>query len=152
MTLIVVERVTPALRGLLTQWTLEVHAGVFVGTLSTRVRTKLWQAVCDRKRAGVCTMAHRSPNEQGFVLSTHGEGSRTVLVFDDLQLLAKPTVENRKVKTPRSDVARIAAEAGVDARTVASLLAGKKVRPTIAERIRLAADKLGIDITQNRTL
>lgn len=93
-------------------------------------------------------MAHRSPNEQGFVLSTHGEGSRTVLVFDDLQLLAKPTVENRKVKTPRSDVARIAAEAGVDPRTVASLLAGKKVRPTIAERIRLAADKLGIDITR----
>jgi CRISPR-associated protein Cas2 len=149
MTVVIVERVTPALRGLMTRWMLEVHAGVFIGTLSARVRSKLWEVVCDRKRAGVCTMAHRSPNEQGFVLSTHGEGSRTVLDFDGLQLLAKPTVENRKPKTPRSHIARIAAEAGVDARTVASLLAGKEVRPTIAERIQSAADKLGIDIAHD---
>ncbi|MEI8259518.1 MAG: type I-E CRISPR-associated endoribonuclease Cas2e, partial [Deltaproteobacteria bacterium] len=42
---IVVERATPGLRGQLTRWMLEVRAGVFVGTLSSRVRDKLWALV-----------------------------------------------------------------------------------------------------------
>jgi CRISPR-associated endoribonuclease Cas2 subtype I-E len=34
LTVIIVERATPGLRGQLTRWMLEVRAGVFVGTLS----------------------------------------------------------------------------------------------------------------------
>lgn len=144
MTVIVIERVTPALRGLITGWMVEVHAGVFVGTLSARVREKLWQVVCSRKRAGACAMATRSLSEQGFTLSTSGEGSRVLVDYDGLHLLARPTQPAKNVATPRSDIVRIAGEAGVDVRTVASYLAGKKTRPMVAEKVGFASEKLGI--------
>ena len=153
MTLIVVERVTPSVRGLLSLWMLELRAGVFLGTLSPRVREEVWGVVCGKKRLGACLMASRALNEQGFVGQTSGEGSRTVRDFDGLMLLGKPPVDESKVQTPRGDAVRIAAEAGVDVRTVVACLSGKKVRPVAGERIRLVAERLGIGVVTavNRT-
>jgi len=39
MTVIILERVPVGVRGELTRWMLEIHTGVFVGTLSARVRS-----------------------------------------------------------------------------------------------------------------
>jgi CRISPR-associated protein Cas2 len=89
MTVIVVERVTPALRGTLTRWMLEIHAGVFVGTLSARVREKLWDLVRSRKRLGACTMVARAANEQGFTIACSGDTSRKTRDYDGLVLLSK---------------------------------------------------------------
>lgn len=90
MTLIVVSRVTPSLRGLLTRWMLEVHPGVFVGTLSARVREELWRLVQGSKRAGACTMVTRAPNEQGFGMQMAGDAKRQVATYDGLVLVRKP--------------------------------------------------------------
>jgi len=86
----VVEKVTPGLRGRLTRWLVEVHPGVFVGSVSARVREMLWQAVRGGRRRGACTLVHSTPNEQGFTMTTAGDPSRGVVDLDGLLLLYRP--------------------------------------------------------------
>lgn len=88
MTVIVVSRVTPGLRGALTRWMLEVHPGVFVGTVSARVRDRLWSMVQGRLRLGACTLLATAKNEQGFSIATAGDARRRVVDHEGLQLLA----------------------------------------------------------------
>jgi CRISPR-associated protein Cas2 len=90
LTVIVVERATPGLRGQLTRWMLEVRAGVFVGTLSTRVRQKLWKLVCVRNRHGGSLLLYRSAGEQGFMVQAHGDTSRSVIDNEGLLLIRRP--------------------------------------------------------------
>jgi CRISPR-associated protein Cas2 len=90
---IVVERATPGLRGQLTRWMLEVRAGVFVGTLSPRVRDKLWALVKARNPSGGSLLVARADNEQGFFVETHGDTSRQVLDNEGLWLVHKPAHE-----------------------------------------------------------
>ncbi|WP_433933232.1 type I-E CRISPR-associated endoribonuclease Cas2e [Sorangium cellulosum] len=87
--MLVVERASPSLRGHITRWMLEVRAGVFVGTLSSRVRELLWQAVCARNAGGGCVLVHAAQNEQGFAMLTHGDTSRTVIDIEGLTLVRK---------------------------------------------------------------
>lgn len=90
MTIIIVERATPALRGQLTRWMLEVRAGVFVGTLSARVRDKLWELTCARNPKGGSLMIYRARNEQGFAIATHGDTSRSIFENEGLLLVRRP--------------------------------------------------------------
>jgi CRISPR-associated protein Cas2 len=90
MTVIIVSRVTPALRGRLTRWMLQVHPGVFVGTLSPRVRERLWDQVSGSRRTGACMMIARANNEQGFTLdSSLDDASRIPIDFDGLLLVER---------------------------------------------------------------
>jgi CRISPR-associated protein Cas2 len=72
---------------------LEVRAGVFVGTLSPRVRDRLWVLVKARNPKGGSLLVARAQNEQGFVVETHGDTSRQVLDIEGLWLVHKPTHE-----------------------------------------------------------
>ncbi len=91
MNVFVLERVTPALRGTLTRWMLEVQAGVFVGSLSSRVREVLWERICDARGArGAAFMIYSTPSEQGFVMQTAGDTTRQLADFDGLQLIRRP--------------------------------------------------------------
>jgi CRISPR-associated protein Cas2 len=84
---LVVSRVTSALRGSLTRWLLEVHAGVFVGHVSPAVRDRLWAMVQGRRRLGACTLITRAATEQGFTIVTSGDPRRQVIDCDGLTLL-----------------------------------------------------------------
>lgn len=90
MTVLVLERASVSLRGELTRWMLEVRAGVFVGTLSARVRERLWKKACDRNRAGGCLLIFSAANEQGFQIETHGDPSRAIVDLDGLRLVRRP--------------------------------------------------------------
>src|ERR1039457_2863556 len=46
MVVLVLERVPPGLRGELTRLMLEIRSGVFVGTLTSVVRDRLWRKAC----------------------------------------------------------------------------------------------------------
>ncbi len=48
----ILEKVPVSLRGELTRWLIEPHAGVFVGHVNARVRDKLWEKCCQAKRTG----------------------------------------------------------------------------------------------------
>ncbi len=45
MVVIILESVPTSVRGELTRWLLELHAGVFVGNISAMVRDKLWEMI-----------------------------------------------------------------------------------------------------------
>ena len=90
MTILILERVSPSLRGELTRWLLEPKTGVFIGTLSTRVREKLWEKACVGAKDGACMMAHTTNNEQGYSFSVYGDTSRTITEWEGLQLVTRP--------------------------------------------------------------
>lgn len=68
MMVLIVERVSPSLRGDLGRWLIEVQAGVFVGRVSEVVREALWERATNRVDEGTVIMLWRTNNEQGFDL------------------------------------------------------------------------------------
>jgi CRISPR-associated protein Cas2 len=68
---------------------LELKSGVFVGSISTRVRNELWKLVLGLKRLGACMMVYRTANEQGLTIATHGDDTRAVVDYDGLLLLKR---------------------------------------------------------------
>lgn len=94
MVIILLERVTPSLRGELTRWLLELKAGVFVGKVSAMVRERLWGRVCSRMANGGGFLVHSADNEQGFEVRFYGNPSRTIRDFEGIQL-----VQNKQVQS-----------------------------------------------------
>ena len=94
MVIILLERVTPSLRGELTRWLLELKAGVFVGRVSAMVRERLWRRVCSRLANGGGILVHSADNEQGFEVRFHGNPSRTIRDFEGIQLIQNKRVQS----------------------------------------------------------
>ena len=90
MTVIIIERATPGLRGQLTRWFLEVRAGVFVGSVSARVRQKLWELAKARSRNAGALLIYRARSEQGFAFEAHGDTSRSIFDNEGLLLVRRP--------------------------------------------------------------
>lgn len=87
MVVVILERVTPALRGELSRWLLEVRPGVFVGRVSSLVRDKLWEEIGGKLRQGAAVLVYTTNNEQGFAIQSTGDRSREVVDFDGLLLM-----------------------------------------------------------------
>jgi len=90
MTIIIMESVPASLRGEITRWLLEIHVGVFIGTLSALVRERLWSKVCQNSKGGPCTLIWSSNCEQGFKVEYWGAASRIVTNWEGLQLFTVP--------------------------------------------------------------
>ena len=92
MVVMILERVTPSLRGELTRWLIQPHAGVFIGKVSARVRHLLWQKV-QASGKGAGTMIYSDNTEQGFTAVSFGRPAKVFRDFDGLFLaktLEKP--------------------------------------------------------------
>lgn len=89
MTVIIVESVPVSLRGELTRWLLELHAGVFVGRVSGMVRDKLWELTCTRIKEGAGFLVYNSDTEQGFAIQSCGETVRKLRDFEGLFLVTQ---------------------------------------------------------------
>lgn len=96
MVVLVLQNVSPSVRGELTRWLLEPRAGVFVGQVSATVRDLLWQRACagidraakrgaDAEGGGI--LIYSSNTEQGFVVLTHGKTSRQIVDYEGLALV-----------------------------------------------------------------
>jgi CRISPR-associated protein Cas2 len=82
MIVLVVSRATPSLRGRLTRWLLQLKPGIFVGTLSKRVRERLWKATCESLRSGWAVMLYSAKTEQGFEIQAFGPAP---VQFEDME-------------------------------------------------------------------
>ncbi|GMU24022.1 MAG: hypothetical protein AMXMBFR13_40990 [Phycisphaerae bacterium] len=96
MVLMMLERVTPSLRGELTRWLIQPQSGVFVGRVSALVRDKLWEKVVHaldalkppksgRKPGAI--MVYSTNNEQGFAIRVTGQTDRQIEDFEGLLLV-----------------------------------------------------------------
>lgn len=94
MIVLILENAPPGFRGVLTQWLLEVKAGVYVGNASAAVRERLWKKVRQNMDAGAALMIFSAQTEQGFQIVMHNQPERKVVDFDGLSLIAR-TVKDR---------------------------------------------------------
>jgi len=94
MVVIILENVSPSLRGELTRWLIEPRAGVFVGHVSGMVRDRLWAKCCERLRDGGAVQLWSTNNEQRFAVRTAGVTRREVVDFEGLQLIRLPLSED----------------------------------------------------------
>lgn len=75
------------LRGALSRWTTEVVPGIFVGSVSARVRDELWTQVTAVVGDGQAVLIHSAATEQGYALRTAGTRRRIPVEFDGLTLI-----------------------------------------------------------------
>lgn len=99
MVLMILERVTPSVRGELTRWLMQPRTGVFVGKVSALVRDKLWDRVIQslqslkpgkRKRLSGAFMVYTTNSEQGFAIRTFGDTNYQIEDFEGLLLAKTP--------------------------------------------------------------
>jgi CRISPR-associated protein Cas2 len=90
MILIILEKVSPSVRGEMTKWLLELQSGVFVGDVSGMVREQLWKMACEKLRGGAGIMVQTAANEQGFSFRYLGQSSRKIEEFEGLYLTRFP--------------------------------------------------------------
>ncbi|NAS22185.1 type I-E CRISPR-associated endoribonuclease Cas2 [Herbidospora sp. NEAU-GS84] len=74
-------------RGALSRWLIEPAPGLYVGTVSGRVRDELWSAVSGCVGDGAAVCISPADNEQGFTIRTAGQRRRVPMDFDGLQLI-----------------------------------------------------------------
>lgn len=94
MVVIILEKVSPSLRGELTRWLIEPHPGVFVGHVSGMVRDRLWDKCCERLRDGGVVQLWSTNNEQRFAIRSAGDTKREVVDFEGLSLIRCPLNED----------------------------------------------------------
>ena len=89
MIVMILERVSPSLRGELTRWLVQLKTGVYVGKVSARVRALLWERVVKGMREGAALMVFPDNNEQGFGVWSAGKTSKLVRDFEGICLAKK---------------------------------------------------------------
>ncbi|MFJ6199595.1 type I-E CRISPR-associated endoribonuclease Cas2e [Micromonospora sp. NPDC092111] len=91
------------LRGALSRWMIEVTPGMFVGTLSAKVRDELWNAASAVVGDGAAVLIHPDDTEQGFTLRTAGQRRRRPTDFDGLTLVAMSPLEAQPPDTATAE-------------------------------------------------
>ncbi|MEV7683446.1 type I-E CRISPR-associated endoribonuclease Cas2e [Streptomyces sp. NPDC088341] len=86
-------------RGALTRWMIEPTPGLYVGTLSARVRDEFWRVVGALIGSGAAALIHPETNEQGYTFHTAGERRRALADFDGLTLVAFRPEEYQELAT-----------------------------------------------------
>ena len=74
-------------RGALTRWLTEPAPGLYVGTVSARVREGLWSAVAVSVGDGAAVCVQPAENEQRYLIRTAGKRRRSIFDSDGLQLV-----------------------------------------------------------------
>jgi CRISPR-associated protein Cas2 len=90
MVVMILESVPTSLRGELTRWLIEPHAGVFVGHVNAMVRDRLWKKCRENKRAGGVVQIWSTNTEQRFDIRMAGATTRDVVDYEGLKLIRVP--------------------------------------------------------------
>ncbi len=102
MIVMILEHMTPALRGELTRWLVEPHTGVFVGHVNAMVRERLWQKCCKLTGSvGGVVQIWSTNTEQHFAMRLYGVTQREIVELEGLQLVRIPNLPEaieKKVK------------------------------------------------------
>lgn len=93
MTVIVMENVAEGFRGEVTQWLLEVKAGVFVGNISAAVRERLWDKVKTNVDDGAAMIIYSAQTEQGFKIEVCHMPNRSVVDMEGIYLIKRKVNE-----------------------------------------------------------
>jgi len=89
VTVIVLQRVSPGTRGLLSRWLVEVATGVFVGRTTARVRDRIWHRVAEEAGAagGSALLVHDAPTPEGYAFRQVNPRGRVAEPVDGVALV-----------------------------------------------------------------
>ncbi|MBS2547458.1 type I-E CRISPR-associated endoribonuclease Cas2 [Catenulispora sp. NL8] len=93
LTVINTSAVPAYVRGALSRWMLEPAPGLYVGTLSAKVREELWAVVSASVSDGAAVLVYPADTEQRFAIQTAGTWRREVVDFEGLALVALNQLE-----------------------------------------------------------
>ena len=88
MLVIALENAPPRLRGYLTRLFLEIRAGVFVGSFSSKVKDRVWMVIQKEIDKGNAVIAWSEQNDAGFDFDTCGANRRMPVNLDGIKLCA----------------------------------------------------------------
>jgi CRISPR-associated protein Cas2 len=91
MLIMILEKVPSSLRGEITKWMIEPKAGVFIGKVSAEVRDRLWMKCMKSINDGGAMQIWSSNNEQGFVMRSYGDTSKSLIDLDGLTFVRQNT-------------------------------------------------------------
>lgn len=89
MTVLILENVPAGFRGEITQWLLEVKAGVFIGNISAAVRERLWNKVKQKTDVGAGLIVYSAQTEQGFLMDMFNTPKRKVVDMEGLCFISR---------------------------------------------------------------
>ena len=89
MVILILEHVSPSVRGELSRWLIEPRAGFFVGNISAMVREKLWESLIKKNPDSGLTMIHSAQTEQGYALRSYGDTTRQVVNLEGINLIRR---------------------------------------------------------------
>lgn len=87
MIVMVLEKVSQALRGELTRWLIEVKTGVYIGHVTAMVRDRLWEKCIQSSGSGSVFQAWTTNNEQHFTMRMDGNPHREIVDWEGIQLI-----------------------------------------------------------------
>lgn len=88
------------LRGDLTKWLLEIHAGVFVGQVNARVREFLWSRIKEKCKNGNAVMVYSAAGEQKLDFKVLGSTWEPI-DFDGIKLMLRPSPSRLREKSEK---------------------------------------------------
>lgn len=94
LTVISTSAVPPHVRGALSRWMLEPAPGLYVGTLSGKVREELWSVVAASIGGGSAVLVCPADTEQRFTMRTAGPMRREIVDLDGVELVALNPLED----------------------------------------------------------
>jgi len=86
MMVLLLRKAKPGLKGQVTRWLSEIASSVYLGTVSSRVRERLWARVAAGIGEGGAVMIYPAQTEQGYALCTAGKLPYTFEDFEGLVL------------------------------------------------------------------
>ena len=96
MIVLVLRKAKPGLKGFVTRWLSEIGVGVYLGTLSARVRERLWARIAAEIGEGGAVLIYAAQNEQGYSVSTVGNLPYSFEDFEGLVLAKKRVGTSRR--------------------------------------------------------
>ncbi|MEJ3745562.1 type I-E CRISPR-associated endoribonuclease Cas2e [Actinomycetes bacterium KLBMP 9797] len=90
MTVVILTACPESLRGHLTQWLLEISAGVYIGHVNSRIRHRVWGKVVEMAGPGRALLVYQQPGEQRLCFQVHDHRWQPV-DLDGITLIRRPT-------------------------------------------------------------
>lgn len=91
MLVLVLIAAPPGLRGHVTRWLVELAPGGFAGSISARIRDRLWTTIEERIGDGQAVPVLPARNEQRWTARTAGRDRWRPVDLDGLILMQRPT-------------------------------------------------------------
>jgi len=123
MIVVTLTKVPKSLRGDLTKWYQEIQTGVYVGSVSARIRDALWNRILENIGRGEATMVYNSDNEIGYFFRTTRK-DRQVIDFEGVPLMMHLKESIGSTKHGFSDAAKFHRAKMMTRKTI------EKVRPS----------------------